>query len=100
MPVSNSRNRLVVFRLTQDEYDALKGACTEKGGRNLSEFTRTELLTGVRSESLDDLLRERFGELEKRLEALRGSVTELADRLSGAPAPAAGVPPLMGGEER
>jgi len=40
-----------VFRLTQDEYRALTQACRTKGGRNLSEFTRSELMARLTPES-------------------------------------------------
>jgi uncharacterized protein (DUF1778 family) len=43
----HQRNRIVVFRLSQDEYDRLRAACNAAGGRTLSDFTRSELLTLV-----------------------------------------------------
>ena len=98
MTVSNSRNRLVVFRLTQNEYDALKGACSERGGRNLSEFTRAELLATVRSDSLDDVMRKGFSEVERRLDALRGSLADLTERLGVAAGDEAG--PSTEGENK
>jgi hypothetical protein len=44
VPTTKPRNRIVVFRLTQDEYRTLTQACRTRGGRNLSEFTRSELM--------------------------------------------------------
>ncbi len=37
------RNRVVVFRLAQDEYQKLKDVSTRNGARNLSDFMRSEL---------------------------------------------------------
>jgi len=39
-----SRKRLVTFRLTLEEYDALKGLCISKGVRSISELTREAVL--------------------------------------------------------
>ncbi|HTQ54364.1 MAG TPA: hypothetical protein VMI94_07880 [Bryobacteraceae bacterium] len=44
---ANPRNRIVVFRLTQDEFQNLKLACDRSGARNVSEFTRTEILSAL-----------------------------------------------------
>ena len=52
MPVPNPRNRIVVFRLTQREYDHLKSASRRTGARNISEFARSEILLSV-ERSLD-----------------------------------------------
>ena len=43
MAIAKPRNRLLIFRLTQDEYDALQAASSEKGARSLSDFARTQL---------------------------------------------------------
>src|SRR3954462_5115289 len=63
----NPRNRMVVFRLTQEEYTRLRDACKSKGGRNLSEYTRSELLAMLQSDSIAGLIQKRFGELEEKL---------------------------------
>ncbi len=39
------RNRIVNFRLTEQEYDTLKNACAVQGSRCVSEFARTAVLT-------------------------------------------------------
>ena len=38
-----------MFRLTDRELEALRRVCEAKGGRNLSEFARTELLSSAQS---------------------------------------------------
>jgi hypothetical protein len=42
MAVNKPRNRILIFRLTQDEYQALQAASA--GARSLSEFARAKLL--------------------------------------------------------
>ena len=77
---------MVVFRLTQEEYASLQAACRSKGGRNLSEFTRSELLVMLRSESIAALVEKRFQEIEGKLMQLEVSVSQLAELLTGAAA--------------
>jgi hypothetical protein len=80
---------MVVFRLTQEEYACLRDACKSKGGRNLSEFTRTELLAMLRSESSGAVTQQRFDELEQKLQQFGMAVAQLTEILScGAQAPA------------
>jgi hypothetical protein len=74
---------MVVFRLTQEEYANLSDACKSKGGRNLSEFTRSELLTMLRSESSAAVIQKRFDELEQRLTQFGVVVTQLTEVLAG-----------------
>jgi hypothetical protein len=50
MAVSKPRNRTLIFRLTQDEYDSLQMAST--GSRSLSEFARTKLMGSIETEPL------------------------------------------------
>ncbi len=45
MAVNKPRNRILIFRLTQEEYDALQAASA--GARSLSEFARSKLLTSL-----------------------------------------------------
>ena len=44
MAVNNPRNRVLIFRLTQEEYAELHAASMEQGARSLSDFARTKLL--------------------------------------------------------
>jgi hypothetical protein len=39
-----TRDRVVVFRLSEEEYLSLKRACDSSGARSISDFTRSELL--------------------------------------------------------
>ena len=42
MAINKPRNKLLIFRLTQDEYQALQSASS--GARSLSDYARTKLL--------------------------------------------------------
>ncbi len=44
---ASPRNRVVVFRLTQEEFRNLRLACDLRGARNISEFTRAEILDSL-----------------------------------------------------
>jgi hypothetical protein len=83
MAFSKQRNRVVVFRLTQDEYEDLKGACLERGQRTLSEFARSELLSAIRSDSIRNIIQTRFAEFERKLAELQMSIVQS----TGGPSP-------------
>jgi hypothetical protein len=70
MAVTKPRNRTLIFRLTQDEYDALRSASHDEGSRSLSEFARVKLLSAVGAPPLHAQLSE-----------LRNTMVRLAERL-------------------
>lgn len=45
MAVSKPRNRTLIFRLTEEEYEALQSASA--GARSLSEFARSKLFSAI-----------------------------------------------------
>ena len=73
MPILKRRDRIVVFRLSQDEYEGLKAACAERGAASISSFARSELLT-----SLD---RDRLSGVYRQLSNLESSVQRIAQIL-------------------
>jgi len=66
--ISKPRNRLLIFRLTQDEYEALQSASS--GARSLSEYARAKLLGSLGQPALDQQLLE-----------LKSTVTRIAELL-------------------
>ncbi|HUA83500.1 MAG TPA: hypothetical protein VMB85_06535 [Bryobacteraceae bacterium] len=68
MAVNKPRNRVLIFRLTQDEYDALQTASA--GARSLSDYARTRLLNSPASSKIDQELSE-----------IKTTVARLADLL-------------------
>jgi hypothetical protein len=61
MSVWKPRNRLVNFRLSEEEFEGLQAACRASGARSLSDFARSAVLQSM----------ERVGEGE----SVRGEVT-------------------------
>ena len=76
MSSENPRNRLVVFRVTQDELVSLKAACAEKGGRNLSDFTRSELFAFLHSQSPEFLIQRKLDDIERQLARMHMDIRE------------------------
>lgn len=63
MPVFRPRNRLVNFRLSEDEFEKVRASCALYGARSLSDFARSAVLRSVTngpvpSESHPDLASE------------------------------------------
>ena len=72
MAITKPRNRLLIFRLTQEEYATLQAASSEKGARSLSEFARSQLFGSLDAPALD-----------RQLGELRTTVTRIAQMLEG-----------------
>jgi hypothetical protein len=47
MPLLTSRNKLVNFRLSEEEYEALKNYCVARKVRSISELARESILQQV-----------------------------------------------------
>jgi hypothetical protein len=86
MPVFKPRNRLVNFRLSEEEFEKLRASCSLYGARSLSDFARAAVMRSVTGagnappESTDyamdrkvNDLETRIGELSRLVEALRHS---------------------------
>jgi hypothetical protein len=74
---SQPRNRVVVFRLSQEEYRSLKEACDRAGARNLSDFTRSEVLECLNSDAFGGHLARRFASLEQQIALLQFQLNNL-----------------------
>jgi hypothetical protein len=77
-----------VFRLTQEEYTSLKEACRAKGGRNVSEFTRSELMTLLTADAVAHPFEIRLAALEEGLRRLERILAELTANLAVGDPPA------------
>jgi len=72
------RNRLVNFRLTEEEYGRLTAVCARKGCPSISDFARASVLRMVEAEVSREgppdgvlaALRERLSELERNFQNL------------------------------
>ena len=84
MPVLKRRNRVVVFRLTQDEYENLKTTCSNRGARNISDFARSELLTVIeRNIQPASPLEGRLTEVDQKLSSLESQIQRMSRILEG-----------------
>jgi hypothetical protein len=72
---------MVVFRLTQEEYRKLQQMCTAQGGRNVSDFTRSELLARIDGDAGDAGLEKRLHAVEQQLLAVQCTVQNLLGSL-------------------
>jgi hypothetical protein len=85
MVVLQRRSRLVTFRLSADEYDALVKSCLESGARSVAEFARLTVLQRAQTVLVQggtlqgDLatLSKSLGELDATLELARKRIREL-----------------------
>ena len=82
MPSLHVRNRIVVFRLSEEEYNNLRSACDAAGGRTLSDFTRTELLTLVQAGDSGSGIERKFVEIERKLNTLQTLIKHVSDRIT------------------
>lgn len=64
------RDRTMVFRLSQAEYESLLAATSESGGRSVSDFIRTAVLATVENGSDHKSTPSRLRELEQRVRKL------------------------------
>jgi hypothetical protein len=82
MSITKTRNRLVSFRLTDEELENLRVACLIQGARNVSDFARTAVLdlaeTGGDRESK---LLGRFSAVELQVAEIESSVQRNEDML-------------------
>jgi uncharacterized protein (DUF1778 family) len=79
MATANPRDRMVVFRLTKDEYAFLQKECAAALGSTLSDYIRSELLSAIQSK----LKRTRdFQRLEHNLTRLDERIVQLLGLLA------------------
>jgi hypothetical protein len=83
MNLLTAKNRVVNFRLTEDEYQTLQKACSTTGARSISDYTRSVLLgalpddTGVQRPDMS----RRIDQLEMRVTALSAAIRAIEQLL-------------------
>ena len=83
MSVLRPRNRLVNFRLSEDEFENLKTACENSGARSVSDFARSSVLAQI--ENTQQALsgpQSRVTNLDQKVSDLEGRVGQLLNLLS------------------
>ena len=84
MAVLKPRERLVYFRVSEDEFRQIVNVCEQAGARSLSDLARSavqRLITDGQREREDQQLEEKMRVLERMIAA----VTEQLNRLSVSP---------------
>jgi hypothetical protein len=77
MSVLKPRNRLINFRLTEEEFAQLRDSCRQQGARSVSDFARAAVLGQVENPRT----KEGFGRLEQAILQLDARVGHLASLL-------------------
>lgn len=74
---ADPRNRVVFFRLTQNEYNKLKDVSARNGARNISDFMRSEILAYIHSGTITEHLHRQFEALTQRIDELQSTTVSL-----------------------
>lgn len=80
----NRRDRSVIFRLSQDEYQKLKEASECYGARNLSDFARGAILNALSSRRARNHAEPAFSSIEESMADLKATMLRLQSALEGA----------------
>jgi len=87
MPVLKPRNRLVNFRLSEEEFERLKASCALYGARSLSDFARAAVLRSVApggaADHGDSLPDGRATQIDRKIHDLESRVTQLLNLVEG-----------------
>lgn len=81
MSVLKTRNRLINFRLTEEEYLSLHHACGEQGARSVSDFARAAVMGQVEKPVTGSAMVR----LEEAMHALDARMVQLITLLHGRP---------------
>jgi hypothetical protein len=90
MTLLASRKKLITFRVTAEEYEALKNVCISKRSRSISELTRGAVLQQLAADS--SFTKFYFGDLValiSDLEQIDEALRDLSGRISKLLGPAA-----------
>ncbi|MBM3726941.1 MAG: hypothetical protein FJW40_16150 [Acidobacteria bacterium] len=88
MSVTKPRNRLVNFRLSEEEFDQLRSACATNGARSISDFARSAVLGSISTYRPATFIAESdegtpsFGRLAESVTSLEARVDQLLALLS------------------
>jgi uncharacterized protein (DUF1778 family) len=83
MSVLKTRNRLINFRLTDEEFHAVHQACAQQGARSVSDFARAAVMDQVEKPRVGaNLVR-----LEEAIAGLDARIVQLVSILQSRPIP-------------
>ena len=79
---SNSRRRLISFRLSEQEYEGLQQLCTAQGARSLSDFVRSSVCIMLQTrEPLEEEVARTMREFGRRAVELHNLIEQLTHLL-------------------
>lgn len=84
MPITKPRNRVVLFRLTQEEYESLQAACSADQARSISDYARARILGQAVASHLAASAGgngESLAQVEAQLAEIRSAVERLETKL-------------------
>ena len=81
MSMIRRRDRTMVFRLSQDEYESLLSATSQAGGRSVSDFIRTAVMATIESGTDHTSTPGRLRELEQRVRRLETAYVGIEGQL-------------------
>jgi hypothetical protein len=84
--MSKPRTRLVNFRVTDEEFELLKAACSRHGARCLSDFARGVMLGQPNPCPVSSSYDDRLVSFDRRVSALEQSMSRLVNALSASQA--------------
>ena len=88
MAVTKPRNRLVNFRVSEDEFNSLREASESGGARSISDFARCAVLTNqTANPEKDEVLRIRLALIEEKMGEVDAKLLLIARMLGDSPAP-------------
>jgi hypothetical protein len=81
---NNKRSRLISFRVSPDEYAAMKAKAFDAGARSLSAFARDAAIDAMNKPAVEPTINLSGGiaALANRLAGLRGSLQQAAGEIS------------------
>lgn len=84
MSVINPRNRLVNFRLSENEFESLRAACLALGARSISDFARSAVLEKMSQHQppASDMDNKRVVQLDHKVAELETRVGQLLNLLA------------------
>ena len=84
MPILKRRTKLISFRLSDDEYEKLHGACVAEGARSISDFARVALqrIVGPQNGSLDSATTESRAGTQELIDTMRELNRQLGQLVS------------------
>ena len=82
MPVLKPRNRVVYFRVSEEEFNSLQSMCSNHGARSLSDLARTAVLNVLEGAgaTVENRVLAKLNELDTGINQLNQRLAGMAGR--------------------